>query len=166
MSARRIVPVLAVAVMLASGVMAHASVSMTTTPTATISDWVLQPTGANQRSGGTVTINATEPYEVTMTADKTRLSEWDTGTSSYVTDGETLGAAPQVTAARTGGTALVPGVGATATIGVTDSVATGTGLGTDEYAITLSQATTILDKALPGGRTYHIVLTYTASATL
>lgn len=145
-----------------------ADVSMTVTPDASVS-WTLTPVGVNTTSGGSMTVSATQDYIVTVTADRARLTEYDTGTSSYVPDGKTLDAALNVTAVRTGGTAAVPGVGATAVIGTSTTLAAGVGavLGaTDEYAITLSQATALTDEALPSGSTYRIVLTYTASSLL
>lgn len=160
---------LAAAALMAVAQPALAGVSMTVTPSSTVS-WTLASTGANTTSGGTLTVSANEPYTVTVSGDKSRLSEWNTSASSYVSDGKTLGAAMDVIAARTGGSALIPGVGATATIGASSTLATGTGGtitdATDQYSITLSQLTAITDSALPAGRTYHIVLTYTASPTL
>lgn len=140
------------------------TVSMTGNPTAAVSDWTLASSGSNTTSGGNMTVNANSVYVVSVTADKTRLSEWDT--DAYVTDGAALGAALNVIAARTGGTALVAGVGATAVVGTSTTLATGTGGGTDTYGITLSQLTAVTDEALPAGRTYHTVLTYTASSSL
>lgn len=158
----------ACAALLALASPAMASISMTVNPTTSIS-WNLAAEGANSRSGGSMTISATLPYRVTLTADKTRLSEYNPSTPGYVTGGKTLAAPLNVTAARTGGTATVPGIGSTAVVGTSTTVATGTGgLGgqTDAYAITLSQTTAITDQALASGRVYRIVLTYTASSAL
>jgi len=145
---------------------AHAvgSVSMTAAPSATVS-WTLGSAGANTISGGTMTLNATAPYTVTVSSDRATMAEYNSG--AYVTSGKTLGAGVSVTAARTGGTATVPGVGSTALITtVLGTLVTGTGIGTDTFGITLSQPTTIADPAILSGHTYHIVLTYTAQLVL
>lgn len=143
------------------------TLSMDTKPTAAISGWSLASTGANTTSGGSIGINANQAYTVTVTADKTRMTEYVTATSSYVaTTPKSLASPLSVVTARTGGTAATPGVAATAVVGTSTTLATGTGLGTDTYSVTLSQPTTIADPALPSGRTYHIVLTYTAASTL
>lgn len=138
------------------------AVTMTTEPSAVVSGWTLAPSGANSTGGGTMTIDATGPYSVTIVSDVNRMSEHD-GTS-YVASGRALGSALTVAASRTAGTAPVPGTGlAVATSTTAGTLATGAGLGTDTYSITLSQPTAGTDAALPGGRTYHIVLTYTAA---
>jgi hypothetical protein len=143
------------------------TVSMTTSPTATISSWTLASTGANTRSGGQMTINANGPYLVSVTADKTRMTEYVTSTSSYVSSSpKTLTSPLTVTATRSSGTAVTPGAGLAAIVGTSTTLATGTGLGTDTYDVSLSQPTAITDTALPSGETYHIELTYTASSTL
>jgi hypothetical protein len=142
------------------------TVSMTASPTSSVSGWSLASTGANTTSGGSMTINSNSAYTVTVSGDKTRMSEYETATTSYVTSGRTLTNALSVTASRTGGTAVVPGVGAIAVVGTSNTLATGTGLGTDDYSVTLSQPTAITDESLASGYTYHIVLTYTASSTL
>ena len=143
------------------------TVSMTTTPTSTISSWTLASTGANSTSGGQLTVSSNSAYTVAVTADKTRMTEYVTATSSYVAGSpKTLSSPLTVTATRSGGTAAVPGVGAAAVIGTSSALAAGTGLGTDTYDVSLSQPTVITDSALPGGETYHIVLTYTASSSL
>lgn len=109
-----------------------------------------------------MTLNATAAYIVTVVADKNTMSEWDG--AAYVTGGKTLGSALTVTAARTGGTSVIPGVGLAAVVSTSSAtLATGTGPGTDDFSVTLSQPTLITDAALATGRTYHIVLTYTAS---
>ncbi|HEX2240742.1 MAG TPA: hypothetical protein VHJ82_06340 [Actinomycetota bacterium] len=139
-------------------------VSMTAVPTPNIS-WALAMSGANTTSGGSMTVSANTPYTVTMSAEKDFLTQHN-GTG-YVSGGSQLSSPLTVTAARTGGTAVVPGVGLVlpaSTIG--GPIGTGTGLGTDTFSLTLSQPTVITDKALPTGHTYHNVLTYTASATL
>lgn len=142
------------------------TVSMDTSPTAEISGWTLASTGSNTTSGGSMAISANSPYTVTVTGDKSLLSEYDTVAEDYVVDGKTLSSALSVISSRTGGTAPVPGIAATAVVGTSSTLATGTGLGTDEYSLTLSQPTLITDEALESGHTYHIVLTYTASSTL
>lgn len=143
------------------------TLSMTTSPTASVSGWALASTGANTASGGQVGIESNQPYTVTVTADKSRMTEYVTASSAYVTSGpRALSNAISVIALRSAGTAVTPGVGATAVIGTSTTLLTGTGLGTDTYDITLSQPTLITDPALPSGRTYHIELTYTLSSTL
>lgn len=143
------------------------TVSMTTTPDATVSGWNLASSGANQTSGGTMTVNANSAYTVTVTGDKTRMTEYITASSAYeTTSPKTLTTALSVVGARTGGTAPVAGTAATAVVGTSSTFATGTGGGTDTYSVTLSQPTVITDEALAAGRTYHIVLTYTASSAL
>lgn len=143
------------------------ALSMTTAPNSTVSGWTLASTGANTTSGGSMIVNANQPYTVNVTADKSRLTEYVTSTSSYVgTSPKALTTALTVTPVRTSGTAPVPGVASTAVIGTSTLLATGTGLGTDEYSLTLSQPTLITDPGLTTGRTYHIVLTYTAASTL
>jgi hypothetical protein len=143
------------------------ALSMTTEPSATVSGWSLAATGANTISGGSMAINANQPYTVTVTADKTHMTEYVTSTSSYVSSSpKTLTTAMTVSASRTSGTAVVAGVGAAAVVGTSTTLATGTGLGTDQYSVTLSQPTLITDQALTSGRTYHIELTYTLQSTL
>jgi hypothetical protein len=143
------------------------TLSMTASPSTSVSGWSLASSGANTTSGGSMTINSNQPYTVGVTADKTKMTEYVTATTSYVASSpKTLAAAPQIIGARSAGTAVVAGVGATAVVGTSTLLATGTGLGTDTYDITLSQTTAITDTALPSGETYHIVLTYTASSTL
>ena len=138
-------------------------------PTATISSWNLASTGANSISGGTLTVSALfSAYTVTVTADKTRMTEYSG--SAYVSGGKTLTAPLNVAAVISTPHCLVPGTGATAIIGTSTTLATGVGLAltgcSDAYAITLSQATSISDPALPAGHKYHIVLTYTVSGGL
>lgn len=139
-------------------------VAMTGIPTPNIS-WALAMAGPNTTSGGSMTVSANTPYTVTMGAEKNFLTQWN-GTG-YVVGGFELSAPLAVAAQRTGGTAVVPGVGlvlpATTVGGL---IGTGTGLGTDTFSLTLSQPTVITDKALPTGHTYHNVLTYTASSTI
>lgn len=141
------------------------SVSMTTSPTASISGWALSAAGANTTSGGSMTIQANAPYTVTVVADQAKMTEYVTGTSSYVTPSpKQLTAALSVVPTLSGG-AGVP-VASLAVGTVAAPLATGTGLTTDSYALTLSQTTAVTDSPLASGRTYHIVLTYTASAAL
>ncbi|MCA1831286.1 MAG: hypothetical protein ABR548_14555 [Actinomycetota bacterium] len=140
------------------------ALSMTTSPTATISSWSLASSGANTTSGGSVVMNANQPYTVGVTADKTRMTEYASG--AYVSSSpKTLTSPMTITAVRSAGTAVSAGVGAAAIVGTSTLLATGTGLGTDTYDITLAQPTAITDQALSTG-SYHIVLTYTASSTL
>lgn len=143
------------------------ALSMTTEPSATVSGWSLAATGPNTTSGGSMVINANQPYLVTVTADKSRMTEYVTASSAYDTsDPKALTTAMTVSASRTGGTAVVAGAGVAAVIGTSTTLATGTGLGTDAYSVTLSQPTVITDSALPSGRTYHIELTYTLQSAL
>jgi hypothetical protein len=143
------------------------SLSMTTSPNSSVSGWVLASTGANTASGGSMGINSNQPYTVAVTGDKATMTEYVTASSSYVSSSpKALGQPISVIAVRTGGTTTSVGVGATAVVGTSPTVATGAGLGTDTYSVTLSQPTSIVDPALPSGRTYHIVLTYTLSSTL
>lgn len=138
-------------------------------PTGTVSGWNLSSSGANTISGGTLTVSALlSSYTVTVTADKTRMSEYASG--AYVVNGKTLSSALSVTAAIATPHCLTPGVGVTAVIGTSTTLATGTGLAitgcSDAYTITLSQPTSIADPALVPGHTYHISLTYTVSGGL
>jgi hypothetical protein len=120
--------------------------------------------GANTTSGGSLTVNSNQPYTGTVTADKSRMTEYASG--AYVSSSpKTLATALTVQSARSSGTAPVAGVASNAVVGTSTLLATGTGLGTDTYDITLSQPTLITDQALSTG-TYHIVLTYTVSSTL
>ena len=140
-----------------------------TGPTGTISGWNLASTGANSISGGTLTVSALlSAYTVTVTADKTRMTEYSGG--AYVVGGKALAAPLNVAAVITTPHCLVPGTGATAIIGTSTTLATGVGLAatgcSDAYAITLSQVTSVSDSALPAGHNYHIVLTYTVSGGL
>lgn len=138
-------------------------------PTGTISGWNLASTGSNSISGGTLSVSALlSAYTVTVTADKTRMTEYNG--SAYVAGGKTLTAPLNVTAVVSTPHCLVPGTGATAIIGTSSTLATGVGLAltgcTDTYSITLSQLTSISDPALTPGHNYHIVLTYTVSGGL
>jgi hypothetical protein len=140
------------------------TISMTATPSSSVS-WTLASSGANTASGGSMTINSNGPYTVSVTADKSKMTEYTSG--AYVASSpKTLTTALTVQSARSAGTAVVPGVGSNAVVGTSTLAATGTGLGTDTYDVTLSQPTLITDPALPAGETYHIQLTYTASSTL
>jgi hypothetical protein len=139
------------------------TLAMTATPSSTVS-WSLASTGANTTSGGSLTVNSNAPYTATVTADKTKMTQWITGSSAYASSPKTLATALSVLGSRSAGTAAVAGVGATAVVGTSTTLATGTGLGTDTYDVTLSQPTLITDSGLPSGDTYHIILTYTASA--
>jgi hypothetical protein len=139
------------------------SLSMGTSPSSTVADWALAATGANTTSGGSIGVTSNGPYTVSVTADKTRMTQYDTTAGTYVASSpKTLTAPLNVIATSTSGT----GVGATAIVGTSSTLATGAGLGTDAYSVQLSQATSIADSALPSGYTYRIVLTYTAASTL
>jgi hypothetical protein len=138
-------------------------------PNATVSSWNLMSTGSNNLVVGTLTVSALlSPYTVTVTADKTRMTEYSG--SAYISGGKTLTAPLNVTAAIATPHCLVPGAGATAIIGTSTTLATGVGLAvtgcSDAFTITLSQATSLSDPALPAGHNYHIVLTYTVSGGL
>jgi hypothetical protein len=142
------------------------TLSMTATPSSAVS-WSLASSGSNTTSGGSLTVNSNQPYTATVTADKSKMTEYVTGSSAYVSNSpKTLGSALTVQSSRSAGTAVVAGSGSNATIGTSTTIGTGTGLGTDTYDVTLSQPTAITDPALPAGETYHIVLTYTLSSTL
>ena len=139
------------------------SLSMGTAPSSTVADWALAATGANTTSGGSIGITGNGPYTVSVTADKTRMTQYDTTAGTYVASSpKTLTAPLNVVATSTSGT----GVGATAIVGTSTTLATGAGLGTDAYSVQLSQLTAIADAALPSGYTYRIVLTYQATSTL
>ena len=135
----------------------------------TISGWSLNSTGSNTISGGSLTISSLlSSYTVTVQADKAKMSEFSGG--AYVGGGNALSAALHVITSRTGGSGvLCNGVGVDATVGTSaTTVASGPGglACSDIYSVTLSQATSISDKALTPGHTYHIVLTYTLSGGL
>ncbi|MDQ3646046.1 MAG: hypothetical protein M3345_03825 [Actinomycetota bacterium] len=139
------------------------ALSMTTAPAANVSGWNLAATGANSTSGGSLAVNANVPYTVTMSAQKTTLTEYVTATSAYeATAPKSLGSPLTVTPTSTGGT----GVAAAATSATGGVVVTGIGGGTDSFTLSLSQPTTIADDPLTTGRTYHNVLTYTLASTL
>lgn len=143
------------------------TIAMTAEPSSTVSGWVLSATGSNTTSGGAMTVNSNQPYTVAVTADQSRMTEYVTAAAGYAASSpKTLTTPISVVAARTGGSAATPGVAATAVVGTSSTLATGTGLGTDTYSLSLSQPTSIADPALPSGRTYHIVLTYTLTSTL
>jgi hypothetical protein len=143
------------------------ALSMTTSPTATISSWTLASSGANTTSGGSMALSSNQPYTVSVSADKTRLTEYVTATSSYVASSPKALTSPLViTPTRTGGTAPTAATASAATLGTSTLLVTGTGLGTDTFDLSLGQTTAITDSTLPSGETYHIVLTYTASSSL
>jgi hypothetical protein len=139
------------------------SISMTTTPSATIGGWTLAASGANTTAGGTMAVQANTPYKVTVKSDKATMTEFVTGSSAYETASpKSLTTPISVVTALTAGAGIpVP----TLAVGTTTAnIATGTGLTTDTYSVTLSQPTVISDVPLAAGRTYHIVLTYTATS--
>lgn len=149
------------------------AVAMTTSPTATVNNWALA-IGANSKSAGNMTIQASVPYVVTVTAEKATLTEWNPaangGAGGYVTGGKTLTTPMVITPSATGGT--VPLVGSGVSV-LTPSVGTGssnlvTGIGgtTDTYSLSLGQTVLVSDSPTTGSNTYHNVLTYTASAAL
>lgn len=144
------------------------SVTLDATGATNVSGWTLATSGANTASGGTLGVTSNSPYTLSVTFDKTRMTEWDTtlGTPAYVASGKALTSPLTVTPTRTGGTAPVPTVTAGAVSGTSTLLATGVGTGTDSYSVSLGQPTTVADNALATGHTYHIVLTYTASSTL
>jgi len=142
------------------------TLSMTASPTSSVSGWVLAATGANSTSGGSVTTNTNQPYILSVTGDKATMTEYITASSAYAGSPKSLTSPITVTATRTGGTAVAAGAGAAAVVGTSSTLGTGTGLGTDSYSISLGQPTAITDAALASGRTYHILLTYVLSSTL
>lgn len=138
------------------------SVTMSTNPTETISNWSLSALGANTTSGGSVGVSANVPYTLTVVADKAKMSEYNTGSSAYVSGGKTLTNALSVVPVLSSGTGVPV---ASVAVGTSASaLAAGVGLSTDVYDLTLSQTTLITDEPLASGRVYRIVLTYTAAA--
>ncbi len=122
--------------------------------------WTLASSGTNTKSAGSLSVGSNAPYSVTVIAEKPTLTEWDGsayGTKALATPLSVLGTLSSGTGTPAGG----PVTNAAPT-----AFATGVGLGTDVYGISLSQATTLADPALPTGSTYHNVLSYTASATI
>ncbi|MCA1830917.1 MAG: hypothetical protein LC663_05330 [Actinobacteria bacterium] len=139
------------------------TISMDTAPSSSIANWTLAATGANTTAGGSVVVTSNGPYTVTVTGDKSRLTEYDTNGAAYVASSpKTLTTALSVIGTRTVGT----GTAATAVVGTSSTLATGLGLGSDTYTLQLSQPTAITDASLPSGYTYRIVLTYQATSTL
>jgi len=159
----------AFAILIAFQQSASFAVSMVGPTGSSISGWSLSSTGTSTISGGTLTVSSLlSSYTVTVQGDKAKMSEY--AGSAYVNGGKTLSAAPHVITSRTGGSgASCNGSGTNATVGTSaTTVASGPGglLCSDIYSVTLSQATSIADSALPTGHTYHIVLTYTLSGGL
>jgi hypothetical protein len=120
----------------------------------------LPSSGTGSASGGTATVTSNSPYTVTVQSDGATLREWDG--SGYVTGGASLASPPSLTIASNSGTG-VAGVGGPVIDAAPTAVAAGVGLGTDVYGLTVNQATTVADSALPAGNTYHAQFTYTAA---
>lgn len=140
------------------------SVSMTTAPS-NVASWALAASGTNTKSGGSLAVSANSSYTVSVVAEKATLSEWDG--AAYVTGGKSLASALTVSATRTGGTAPVAATSTSVAVAtVAGTLVTGSGGGTDEFSVSLSQPTLSTDKPLSGTNTYHNKLTYTASAAL
>jgi hypothetical protein len=146
---------------------AGATVTLDASQAGDVTNWALSPTGANSRAAGSLTVTATGPYTLSVTFDHTRMTEWNTGAQAYVAGGRALGAPLTVLVARAGGTAALPTVTTGAVSGSSSLLATGPGLGSDTYAVSLAQPTALTDPALPStGRSYHMVLTFTAASSL
>ena len=165
---RRAGIVLAVGTVIALQQVAGYAVSMVG-PTGTVSGWTLSSSGTSSISGGTLTVSSLlSSYTVTVQGDKAKMSEYNSG--AYVTGGKALSNALHVITSRTGGSGVsCNGQGVNATVSTTaTTVASGPGglLCSDIYSVTLSQATSITDRALATGHSYHIVLTYTLSGGL
>lgn len=146
------------------------SVTMDTAPSAAVgtasSPWVLNPSGTTATSGGSISVTANVAYYVKLASDKAKLSEWVTSTSSYVAGGKTLANALTITPTATAGTAAGTAVTTDLAVVSPQTLITGLGGGTDSFNLTLSQVTLLTDKSLPSGSTYHMKLTYTATAAL
>jgi len=145
---------------------AGATVTLDASQAGNVSGWTLVPAGTNSRTAGSLTVTSTGPYTLSVAFDQTRMTEWNTAAAAYVTGGKALATPLTVSVARTGGTALVPTVTAGAVSGTSTLLATGPGVGSDTFALTLTQPTAITDPALLSGRSYHIVLTFTAASSL
>jgi hypothetical protein len=122
--------------------------------------WTLPSSGLGSTSGGTATVTSNSPYTVTVQSDGATLREWNG--ASYVGGGASLASPPSV-AIATGSGSGVAGLGGPVTNVGPTAVAAGAGLGTDVYNLTINQATTVADTALPAGNTYHAQFTYTAA---
>ena len=120
----------------------------------------LPTAGTGSASGGTATVTSNSPYTVTVQSDGATLRQWDG--SAYVGGGAALASPPSLAIATASGTG-VAGVGGPVIDAAPTAVGAGAGLGTDVYDLTINQATTVADTALPAGHTYHAVFTYTAS---
>ena len=120
----------------------------------------LPTAGTGTASGGTATVTSNSPYTVTVQSDGATLREWDG--SAYVGGGAALAAPPTLAIATASGTGVAGAGGPVIDVGPT-AVGAGVGLGTDVYDLTVSQATTVADTALPAGNTYHAQFTYTAT---
>lgn len=131
------------------------SISISTAPSASVA-MTLASTGANTATSGIIAVTANEDYKLTVVGDKALMTAYD-AINGYGTD--TLASALSVVPTLKSGV----GVPVTAAVSTTAAtIATSVGLTTDEYNLTLSQPTTIADKA----GTYRIVLTYTAASTV
>lgn len=135
------------------------TITMSTTPSATVSSWNLSASGANTVSGGTIVVAANTPYKVTVMSDVAKMTQW-TGTAYVTPSPKVLTSLLSVLTSLTGGAGVaVPAVA----VGTTaQNIATGTGLSTDTYSLSLSQPTVITDAPA----SYHMVLTYTATANI
>lgn len=120
----------------------------------------LPTAGTGSASGGTATVTSNSSYTVTVQSDGATLREWDG--SAYVGGGAALASPPSIAVATASGTG-VAGAGGPVIDTVPTAVGAGAGLGTDVFDLTINQATTVADTALPAGNTYHAVFTYTAS---
>lgn len=120
----------------------------------------LPASGTGSGSAGTATVTSNSAYTVTVVSDGATLREWDG--SAYVAGGASLASPPSLAIASSSGSGIAGAGGAVTNVGPT-AVATGLGLGTDVFDLTVSQPTTVADTALPAGNTYHAQFTYTAA---
>jgi hypothetical protein len=139
------------------------SLTVNTSPDATVSNWALATTGANTTGGGSIVVTSNVPYTVSVTGSKATMSEYDTtlGTPAYVSGGKTLALPLNIQATKSA-------VTTTAVVGTSSStLITSLGLAANEtYTLTLSQTTSIADAALVSGHVYRTVVTYLAASTL
>jgi hypothetical protein len=133
------------------------TVSISTAPTATVDFGSLAPVGPNTTSGGSIGVTSNVPYTLMVQSNKAKMTKYVAG---VYTDAVTLTAALAVVPVLSSGTGVpVPSLA----IGTT-AAPIGAGIlpGTDVYALTLSQTTSLTDTQT----SYREVLTYTASAVL
>lgn len=134
-----------------------ATVSISTAPTASVDFGALAPVGPNTTSGGSIGVTSNVPYTLTVQSNKAKMTKYVGG---VYTDAVSLAAALAVVPVLSSGTGVpVPSLA----VGTTAApIATGVLPGTDVFALTLSQTTSLTDTQT----SYREVLTYTASPTL